>query len=223
MTDIHFHQSHAANAGLGDSIDLREIRKSLEGWLTAPRCAEDFIASRPSLFRLLVLILVTDAVFLGTLALKMAAMNVHAAVAIERFDIDFWVAIAFLGRTIFLVFLSNALCAIGSIAGSRATTQATFTGVVWGASRAMRVAVLSVVIAAMIAFLQPAIPYLDARWISVMPYLLSFCGFVWYVANGAAAAHRIDPINPIVIATFLLSLVGWVGTVFFLGLKISFG
>lgn len=223
MTDIHFHQDHSTSRGLGGSVALREILHPLESWINAPRVAEDFIASRPSVLRLLVLLLVTDAVFLGTMVLKMATLHVHPAVAIERFDLGFWVAIAFVGRTVFLVFLSNALCVLGTVAGSSATNRTTFTGVVWGATRAMRVALLSVLIAAAIAFLQPIVPGLDAKWVSVMPYLLSFCGFVWYVATGAASAHRIDPINSMVVATFLLGLVGWLGTVFVLGLKISMG
>ena len=78
---------------------------------------------------------------------------------------------------------------------------------------AVPLAVVAALLAVLIGALQPIVPALDVRWVAVLPYWLSLLAFVGFVAWGAAAAHGLKRITPVLVPTMMLTLLSVLGTV----------
>ena len=89
----------------------------------------------------------------------------------------------------------------------------TLAGVIWGAMAAVPLAIAAAFLAPLIGALQPVVPALDVKWVTVSPYWLSLIAFVWFVTRGAAEAHGLKYITPVLVPTMMLAILSVPGTV----------
>ena len=168
---------------------------------------------RPSVLRLLALVLITDLIFYTSLAIKMTALPIEPTAAMFQQETGFWLVLAFVGRTVFLFALASVLCGCGQIAGGSASIRKTLAGVTWGAMAAVPLAMVAAILAILIGALQPVIPEFAVKWVTVSPYLLSLVAFVWFVTRGAAEAHGLKYITPVFVPTMVLTVLSAPGTI----------
>jgi hypothetical protein len=161
---------------------------------------------RPSVLRLLAL----------SLAIKMTALPIEPTAAMFQQEPGFWLVLAFVGRTVFLFALASVLCGCGRLAGGIASIRKTLAGVIWGAMAAAPLAMVAALLAVLIGALQPFIPEFTGKWVTVSPYLLSLVAFVWFVTLGAAEAHGLKRITPVLAPTMVLTVLSAPGTVMIL-------
>ncbi len=94
----------------------------------------------------------------------------------------------------------------------------TLAGVVWGAMAAVPLAVVAALLAVLIGALQPVIPEFAMKWVTALPYWLSLVAFVWFVTRGAAEAHGLKRITPVLVPTMMLTILSVPGVVMVLAL-----
>ncbi len=168
---------------------------------------------RPTVLRLLALVLITDLIFYTGLAIKMNALPIESTAAMFQQETGFWLVLAFFGRTAFLFALAGVLGGCGRLAGGSASMRRTLAGVIWGAMAAVPLAMVAALLAVLIGALQPVIPDFAVRWVTVSPYWLSLVAFVWFVAWGAAEAHGLKRITPVLVPTMMLVVLSVPGTI----------
>jgi hypothetical protein len=175
-------------------------------WLGPTVSARSFIDMRPSVLRLLALVLITDLIFYTSLAIKMTALPIEPTAAMFQQEPGFWLVLAFVGRTVFLFALAIVLCGFGRLACGSASIRKTLTGVIWGAMAAVPLAMMAALLAVLIGALQSVIPEFAMKWVTASPYLLSLVAFVWFVTRGAAEAHGLKYITPVFVPTMVLTV-----------------
>ena len=217
MTDTQFDSGAGTSIGADTSPDYSlgvRTGRSVSEWLGLSVSARSFINTRPTVLRLLALVLITDLIFYMGLVIKMNALTIESATAMFQWEIGFLLALAFFGRTAFLFALASVLGGCGRLAGGSASTRITLTGVIWGTVAAVPLAIVATLLAGLIGVLQPLIPVLDARWVAISPYWLSLVIFVWFVTRGAAEAHGLTQhITPVLVPTMMLTVLSVPGTV----------
>ena len=180
--------------------------RGIGAWLGLTVSARSFIDMRPTVLRLLALMLITDLIFYNGLAIKMNALPIEQTAAMFGQEIGFWLVLAFVGRTVFLFALAIVLCGFGRLACGSASIRKTLAGVTWGAMAAVPLAMVAAILAVLIGALQPVIPEFAVKWVTVSPYLLSLVAFVWFVTRGAAEAHGLKRITPVLAPTMVLTV-----------------
>ena len=221
MTDTHIDSDAGASIGANTfpNYSWGDIAgRNVRVWLGLTVSARSFIDTRPTVWRLLALVLITDLIFYMGLAIKMNALPIGSSAAMFQQEIGFWLALAFFGRTAFLFALAGVLRGCGRLAGGSASMQETLAGVIWGAMAAVPLAVVAAFLAPLIGALQPVVPALDVKWVTVSPYWLSLIAFVWFVTRGAAEAHGLKRITPVLVPTMMLTVLSVPGVVMVLAL-----
>ena len=198
---------------LPDCSRGRLTGRGVGAWLGLTVSARSFIDKGSTVGRLLALVLITDLIFYIGLASKMNAAPIEPAASLFQQEIGFWLILLFCGRTAFLYTLASVLGGCGRLAGGSASTRKTLAGVTWGAVAAMPLAMVAALLAVLIGALQPIVPALDVKWVAVLPYWLSLIAFVGFVTRGAAEAHGLKRITPVLVPTMMLTFLSVLGTV----------
>ena len=198
---------------LPDCSRGRLTGRGVGAWLGLTVSAQSFIDMKPTAWRLLALVVITDLIFYIGLASKMNAAPIEPAASLFQPETGFWLILAFCGRTAFLYTLASVLGGCGRLAGGSASTRKTLAGVTWGAVAAMPLAMVAALLAVLIGALQPIVPALDVKWVAVLPYWLSLIAFVGFVTCGAAEAHGLKRITPVLVPTMMLTFLSVLGTV----------
>ena len=194
------------------------IARNIKAWLGVDVSARSFINEQRTGLRLLALVVITDLIFFAALSIKMIAAPIEPAASLFLQQTGFWLFVAFVVRSAFLYSLAGLLARCGRLAGGSASMQETLKGVIWGATVAAPLAVVAALLAMLIGALQPILPALDVKWVTVLPYWLSLIAFVWLVALGAAKAHGLKYITPVLAPTMTMTILGIVGTIGVMGL-----
>ena len=221
MTDTHFDSDAGTSIG-ADALPGYSwgvvTGRGVREWLGLTVSARSFIDKGSTVGRLLALVLITDLIFYLGLAIKMNALPIESTAAMFQQETGFWLVLAFFGRTAFLFALAGVLGGCARLAGGSASMRRTLAGVVWGAMAAVPLAMVAALLAMLIRALQPVIPVLDANWVSVLLYWLSLLAFVWFVTRGAAEAHGLKRITPVLVPTMMLTVLSVPGVVMGLAL-----
>ncbi len=221
MTDKHFDSDAGMPSGANTSSDFFwgvMTGRGVGAWLGLTISARSFIDMRPTVLRLLALVLITDLIFYTGLAIKMNALPIESTAAMFQQETSFWLVLAFFGRTAFLFTLAGVLGGCARLAGGSASMRRTLAGVVWGAMAAVPLAMVAALLAVLIGALQPVIPEFAMKWVTASPYWLSLVAFVWFVTRGAAEAHGLKRITPVLVPTMMLTVLSVPGVVMVLAL-----
>lgn len=187
--------------------------RGISAWLGLSVSARSFMDTKPTVLRLLALVLITDLVFYLSMAIKMLALPIEPTAAMFQQETGFWLVLAFAGRTVFLFALAGALVGCGRLAGGSASIRKTLAGVTWGAMAAVPLAMVAALLAVLIGYMQPVIPDFAGKWVTISPYFLSLVAFVCYVAWGVAQAHGLKRITPVLVPTMMVTALIVPGTV----------
>ena len=221
MTDTHFDSDAGTSIG-ADTLPGYSwgvvTGRGVREWLGLTVSARSFIDKGSTVGRLLALVLITDLIFYLGLAIKMNALPIESANAMFQQETSFWLVLAFFGRTAFLFALAGVLGGCARLAGGSGSMRRTLAGVVWGAMAAVPLAMVAALLAVLIGALQPVIPEFAMKWVTASPYWLSLVAFVWFVTRGAAEAHGLKRITPVLVPTMMLTVLSVPGVVMVLAL-----
>ena len=221
MTDTHFDSDAGTSIG-ADTLPGYSwgvvTGRGVREWLGLTVSARSFIDKGSTVGRLLALVLITDLIFYLGLAIKMNALPIESTTAMFQQETSFWLVLAFFGRTAFLFALAGVLGGCARLAGGSGSMRRTLAGVVWGAMAAVPLAMVAALLAVLIGALQPVIPEFVMKWVTASPYWLSLVAFVWFVTRGAAEAHGLKRITPVLVPTMMLTVLSVPGVVMVLAL-----
>ncbi|NOX73436.1 MAG: hypothetical protein GXP03_07390 [Alphaproteobacteria bacterium] len=189
--------------------------KVLSAWYDMRASTRAMIVEKPSEARLLYLLLWSDLAFFLSWTLKAVVVPNAAGVSLISVEIGLLFLLAIIGRTIAMYLFAMVAGAIARLLGGRGTWRNTRIAVFWGAFVTAPFGVAAALLSVLFINLEVYYPIFGAKWIAQPPYYLGLLPFVWYISAALAKAHGFRKTSPIFLALTVVSLVAFVGAMYF--------
>ncbi len=206
MVSINASDVSNEKENLRPSVTVRLARSFFDMRATT----EELISERPSEARLLMLVILSDMIFILSWTLKTLISPTTAVTASLGADAVLWLLVAVMLRTTGVYALALFVGIIVKILGGKATLLETRIGVIWGVFVAAPIGLIIAEFSVLINNFDGSFALLQSQGVQMTPYWLGMVPFVWFVAKGAAAANRIENAVPVfgTLAALAIILVG---------------
>ena len=193
MVSVNMSDIRNETENLRPSVTVRLARSFFDMRATT----EELLNERPSEARLLLLVLLSDMIFILSWTLKTLIAPTAAATATMGTDAILWLLVAVMLRTTAVYALALVVGIIVKVLGGKATLFETRVGVIWGVFVAAPIGLIIAEFAVIINQYDGSLALLQSQGVQMTPYWLGMVPFVWFVAKGAAAANRIENAVPV--------------------------